>query len=63
MDYIAQTMFYVAFTLGMVVIWMVLRGYMWSERFFMPMWALSFPFVALSWASILYDWTIDTALR
>lgn len=62
MDFFAQTMFYIAFTLGMVVVWMVLRGYMWSERFFMPMWALSFPFVALSWAAVLYDWTIDTAL-
>ena len=63
MDGFAQSLFYVAFSIGLVLVWMAWRRFLWAEKFFLPMWAFGFPAAALAWAAILYDWTIDSALR
>ena len=97
MDTTAQTLFYMAVTIGLVLVWMVSwlahwwllcpldtkslhrphlpqipftlysqqawRHFLWADKFFMQMWAFGFPSAAIAWASVLYDATIDTALR
>ena len=63
MDAFAQTLFYVAVTMGLLMVWMAWRHFLWADSFFMQMWAFGFPTVALAWAGVLYDATIDTALR
>jgi hypothetical protein len=63
MDGFAQTLFYIGFTMGLVVAWMVWKRFLWADKFFMPMWAFGFPTAALAWSGILYDRTISTALR
>jgi hypothetical protein len=62
MDPIAQTLFYVALSMAAVCAWMAWRRFLWSDRFFMQMWAWGFPTAALAWAGVLYDATVGTAL-
>lgn len=62
MDPIAQTLFYVAVSIACVCLWMAWRRFLWTDRFFMQMWALGFPTAALAWSAVLYDATINTAL-
>ena len=62
MDAIAQTLFYCAISMALVVAWMAWRHFLWAEKFFMQMWAFGFPLTALAWAAVLYDMTIQTAL-
>lgn len=35
MDPLAQTLFYIAFTIGLIILWMVWRHFLWAEKFFM----------------------------
>lgn len=62
MDSIAQTLFWMAISLGLLVVWMVWRRFLWAEKFFMQHWAFGFPSSALAWAGILYDNTVNNAL-
>lgn len=62
MDAISQALFYSAISMGLIMAWMAWRHFLWSEKFFMQMWALGFPLTALAWAAVLYDMTVQTAL-
>lgn len=62
MDPISQTLFYAAVSMALICAWMAWRHFLWTEKFFMNMWALGFPFAGLAWAAILYDMTVQTAL-
>lgn len=62
MDPIAQTLFYIAISMGTVNLWMAWRRFLWADRFFMQMWAFGFPTAGLAWSAILYDATVGTAL-
>jgi tellurite resistance protein len=62
MDPTAMTLFYMAVSMALVLAWMVWRRYLWTDQYFMQMWAWGFTSAALSWAAVLYDLTIDTAL-
>ncbi|KAL4537156.1 hypothetical protein Ndes2526B_g04932 [Nannochloris sp. 'desiccata'] len=62
MDPIAQTLFYVGISMGLLNIWMSWRRFLWADKFFMQMHAFGFPTAALAWAAVLYDGTVQTAL-
>jgi tellurite resistance protein len=62
MDPIAQTLFYIGISMAVLNLWMSWRRFLWTDKFFMQMWAFGFPTAALAWAAVLYDGTIQTAL-
>lgn len=35
MDAVAQTLFYIGFGMGLVLVWMVWRRFLWTDKFFM----------------------------
>ena len=62
MDSIAQSFFYTGVAVGVLNVWMAWRRFLWTDQFFMQMWAFGFTTATLAWGGILYDGTVQTAL-
>ena len=62
MDPIAKTLFYIGVSMAVLNGWMAWRRFLWTDKFFMQMWAFGFPTCALAWSAVLYDATVQTAL-
>lgn len=61
MDLFAKMLFYFALVMGVLVLYMVHRHFLWMD-FKMNMWAFGFPTAALAWAGILYNMSVTTVL-